>query len=431
MTLMALSLAIGHPDRRRDRRAREHRPPRRRWARTTTRRPARAPARSASPCSRPPLSTLCVFVPVAFMGGIVGQFFREFGVTVAVRGRGEPLRLLHPRPDALVGLVRPGRRGPRRPRGPLGARSSGSTTASSAWASATARVIGWALGHRMADAGHRGRVLHRGARALPAGRRHASCPVADDEELAVLVKTPVGSSLDYTRDRVREVSAAAAPPSRGRLHLRDDRRRLQRAGQRGGDLREARAQGRARPAPSRRWSRVLRARDREPARGRRSRCSTPAVSAARRSRSQIYVKGDQIDELRRISNEVLEVVRRTPGAIEAESGLEEERPEVRIDLRRDLASEMGVGVGALAATLRPALAGQKASTWEDPERRAARRDRAAAARGAASRSSSSQRCRSRRRPAIPRPGAPRIVRLGHVAIDRAAARARRRSTGAT
>ena len=29
------------------------------------------------------LSTLCVFVPVAFMGGIVGQFFREFGVTVA------------------------------------------------------------------------------------------------------------------------------------------------------------------------------------------------------------------------------------------------------------------------------------------------------------------------------------------------------------
>jgi HAE1 family hydrophobic/amphiphilic exporter-1 len=29
------------------------------------------------------MSTLCVFVPVAFMGGIVGKFFREFGVTVA------------------------------------------------------------------------------------------------------------------------------------------------------------------------------------------------------------------------------------------------------------------------------------------------------------------------------------------------------------
>jgi HAE1 family hydrophobic/amphiphilic exporter-1 len=29
------------------------------------------------------LTTLCVFVPVAFMGGIVGKFFKEFGVTVA------------------------------------------------------------------------------------------------------------------------------------------------------------------------------------------------------------------------------------------------------------------------------------------------------------------------------------------------------------
>ena len=26
---------------------------------------------------------LCVFIPVAFMGGIVGKFFREFGITVA------------------------------------------------------------------------------------------------------------------------------------------------------------------------------------------------------------------------------------------------------------------------------------------------------------------------------------------------------------
>jgi HAE1 family hydrophobic/amphiphilic exporter-1 len=81
---------------------------------------------------------------------------------------------------------------------------------------------------------------------------------------------------------------------------------------------------------------------------------------------QIYVRGDQIDELRRVSNQVLDVVRRTPGVIEAESGLEEERPEVEIDLRRDLASEIGVGVGSLAGTLRPAFAGETVSTWEDP-----------------------------------------------------------------
>jgi HAE1 family hydrophobic/amphiphilic exporter-1 len=81
---------------------------------------------------------------------------------------------------------------------------------------------------------------------------------------------------------------------------------------------------------------------------------------------QIYVQGDQIEELRRISDGVLKVVRTTPGAIEAKSGLEEERPEVRLDLRRDVANEMGIGIGTLARTLRPALAGAKASTWQDP-----------------------------------------------------------------
>ena len=81
---------------------------------------------------------------------------------------------------------------------------------------------------------------------------------------------------------------------------------------------------------------------------------------------QIYVRGDQIDELRRISDEVLAVVRKTPGAVEGQSGLEEERPEVRLDVRRDLANEMGIGIGTLSRSLRPALSSEKASTWEDP-----------------------------------------------------------------
>ena len=80
----------------------------------------------------------------------------------------------------------------------------------------------------------------------------------------------------------------------------------------------------------------------------------PAGSAGPQKPIQIYVKGDQIEELRRISRRgARRSCARTPGAIEAESGLEEERPEVRIDLRRDLASEMGIGIGALAADAAP------------------------------------------------------------------------------
>jgi HAE1 family hydrophobic/amphiphilic exporter-1 len=82
---------------------------------------------------------------------------------------------------------------------------------------------------------------------------------------------------------------------------------------------------------------------------------------------QVHVRGPQIDELRRISDELLAIMRRIPGVIEAESGLEADRPELRVDLRRDLASDLGLGVAAVARTLRPALAGEEAGTWEDPD----------------------------------------------------------------
>ena len=52
-----------------------------------------------------------VFVPVAFMGGIVGRFFCEFGITVACAVLVSPVRLVHARPDALLALVRPRRGG--------------------------------------------------------------------------------------------------------------------------------------------------------------------------------------------------------------------------------------------------------------------------------------------------------------------------------
>ena len=39
------------------------------------------------------LSLIAVFLPVAFMGGIVGRFMNSFGVTMAVRHRGVAARL--------------------------------------------------------------------------------------------------------------------------------------------------------------------------------------------------------------------------------------------------------------------------------------------------------------------------------------------------
>jgi HAE1 family hydrophobic/amphiphilic exporter-1 len=49
------------------------------------------------------MSIVAVFVPVAFMEGMVGQFFSEFGLTVAfaVRGAALAVRVVHAHADAL------------------------------------------------------------------------------------------------------------------------------------------------------------------------------------------------------------------------------------------------------------------------------------------------------------------------------------------
>ena len=59
-------------------------------------------------------SIVAVFVPVAFMGGGAGEWFRPFGVTVVSFGAGQPAHLVHARPDAVGLLGRSARLCPQR-----------------------------------------------------------------------------------------------------------------------------------------------------------------------------------------------------------------------------------------------------------------------------------------------------------------------------
>ena len=73
-----------HPDRRRDRRDREHPPPPRARRRRRWRRRRNGTAQIFLAVLATTSSILAVFVPVAFMKGIVGRFFFQFGMTVSV-----------------------------------------------------------------------------------------------------------------------------------------------------------------------------------------------------------------------------------------------------------------------------------------------------------------------------------------------------------
>jgi HAE1 family hydrophobic/amphiphilic exporter-1 len=74
------------------------------------------------------------------------------------------------------------------------------------------------------------------------------------------------------------------------------------------------------------------------------------------------------------------------GAVDIESSDEASKPQLTLEVKRELASDLGIGVGQLASTLRPLLAGQAVGNWRAPDDqyydvqvRLARADRARAA----------------------------------------------------
>lgn len=305
---------------------------------------------------------LCVFIPVAFMGGIVGKFFREFGITVAAAVTVSLFVSFTLDPMLSSVWYDPVAEGRAAHRG-LGR----VLERFNAWFERLGKhyrgAIGWALSHRWATLGIAASSFVA-ALALFPFVGGTFMPVADNEELAVVLKTPVGSTLGYTRDRVREVSTLL------RRHPEVAYTYETIGGGFNAQVNEAEIYVKLTPKGERRLNQqeIQRALRRElgPLPGVTVSVLEAGGFGGAYKPIQIHVKGDRIEELGRISDEVLAIVKRTPGAIEAESGLEAERPEVRVDVNRDLASEMGVGIGSIARTLRPALAGERASTWEDP-----------------------------------------------------------------
>jgi len=353
---------------------------------------------------------VAVFVPVAFMGGIVGKFFYEFGITVTfavlvslfVSFTLDPMLSSVWYDPVAAGVAEHGRFGRAIERFNEGFVGLGHRYR---------RVIGWALGHRYATLGIAA-ASFIGALALFPFIGGDFMPKSDESEFAVVVKTPVGSSLAYTQERVREVAVLVE------RHLEVDYTYSAVGGGWEGQVNEAEMYVKLVPKRKRELSQfeledVLR-RELGALPGLRVSILTSGGFGGAEKPVQVYVSGPQLDELRRISDELLVKMRATPGLIEVESGLEADRPELRVDLRRDLASDLGLGVTAVAQTLRPALAGQEVGNWEDPDGEqhpvivrlpdAARTSTAALA----------------RLPLLtgkidPRTGAPQLITLGHIA----------------
>jgi HAE1 family hydrophobic/amphiphilic exporter-1 len=81
---------------------------------------------------------------------------------------------------------------------------------------------------------------------------------------------------------------------------------------------------------------------------------------------QVEIRGNDVEQLQRISDKAMRVLADVPGIADLRSSMGTPRPEFRIEVNRDVANEIGVDLSTISATLRPLMAGETATRWEDP-----------------------------------------------------------------
>ncbi len=309
------------------------------------------------------LAIVAVFLPVAFMGGIIGRFFYQFGVTVSsavllsmfVSFTLDPmLSSVWPDPDVHG----------RKKTSWLGRgldRFSDGLDRLGEWYQ---RVIAWALRHRLATMGIALASLF-GAFGLAANIGGEFVPEPDLSEIGVKFQTPAGSSLEYTRQKVLqvddiirqypEVIASYATINTG-MNIGKD---------------HAGIRVKLKPKAERQRSQKELTSDMRQRLSQVAGITVTSVAAAKEAVSgglkpiMLSVQGDDLEQLRIISDEIVAGMHKIPGLVDIETSLLAPKPTVAVNINREQAADLGLSIGKLGATLRPLLAGDDVTTWQD------------------------------------------------------------------
>ena len=311
------------------------------------------------------LSIIAVFIPVAFMGGIVGKFFFQFGIVVAFAVLVSLFVSFTLDPMLSSRWYDPQAEGSE-PKGPVGKLLRRFNGGFDGLGHRYRGVIRWALRHRLLTLGIAAASFVL-ALALPAMGLVGGqfMPKSDEEQTDIAFETPVGSSIDYTRDKGLEIarylksrpevaytylSIGGASQNnevnRGSIFVKMVKRHARKLSQQEfeTDIRKVL------PRFTGSNARILQL-------GAVGGSAAPIV---------INLNGPELPKLQQLSDEVVAKLRDVPGLVELKSSLEGRKPEYLVDVNRDLASNVGLSIGQVGASLRPILAGEKAGDWEDP-----------------------------------------------------------------
>ena len=292
---------------------------------------------------------VAVFIPVAFMGGIIGKFFFQFGVTVTVAVLVS--LFVSFTLDPMLSSV--WRDPPSRwmQKGPL------------AWVLARQqRLMDWVHGHY--DGWLRWALAHRKATlAMAAAIFVASflvvpligsefVPQTDENWTNVRIQTPIGSSLAYTASKAEQIEAALKEFP----EVRRVSRNVSKTGAWFGiDLVDKRTRKRSQKELD------------DAIRARLKRVAGLEINIGWNRPIRLFVMGPDVKEIDRISREAMEKIKAIKGTVDVESTYKPTSPALDIVVNRELASDLGVSMLQITATTRAMIGGEPAGQWEGPD----------------------------------------------------------------
>ncbi len=297
---------------------------------------------------------VAVFVPIAFMKGIIGQFFFQFGLTVAVA----VLMSLFVSftLDPMLSSVWHDPPGSRFRRARWLGRFMDRVESVVVWLHKVyGRMLEWAIGHRGIVLLLAAAIFVASFGLLPFIEKEFQ-PQVDEGFISLRLNTPVGTSLEYTDTKVREVEEAlkAFPEVRlaltnvgtqdGRNYARVDLRLVDRT-TRNRSQKEIESAIRAALKP------------------------IPGVELALGYDRPIWVNllGPDPDTLKTLINEFADKVAKVPGIADMETSEKALVPALSIRLNNDVAADLGVTVQQVGSTVRTLLAGDTVSYWLAPD----------------------------------------------------------------
>ena len=316
-------------------------------------------------------SIVAVFLPIGFMGGIIGKFFHEFGITIvaAVLISMFVSFTLDPMLSSIWHDPSIEAQGKHRAPVTLYDKTIGRVTgwfdhATESLSHAYQGILRWALIHKLATLALAVVIFAISLVMVPLlGTEFV--PKADYSETSLTFYTPVGSSLEVTEAKVRQVDAILREFPEVRYTV--------------ATINTGSAQGKmyasvyvrlvdrkARTRSADDMSAVLRVRLRQVA-GITVTHAGLLDPVGGNKQVEFSLQGTDLKELERLSRVVTDKIRGIPGLVDLDSSVKADKPVIQIEVRREAASDLGLSAAQIATSLRTLVAGQTVGNWRAPD----------------------------------------------------------------